>query len=146
MLTSTPLPHWGRSSSVVEGTRAGNLASEIPGLDLDELTRQRRYPSTRYPERSTSLQYWGRRQAQENARLQYLRQQVQGRFDRTPARARIPWSLEEAQTLIELWLQLGNQWGVIKDVDLAADHPHLSQRTSVDLKDKMRNVKAWMIR
>ena len=42
------------------------------------------------------------------------------------------------------WLQYGNSWAFIKQLDEQSSHPKLSLRTQVDLKDKVRNIKLWL--
>jgi hypothetical protein len=62
------------------------------------------------------------------------------------ARVRIGWSKYETRRLINLWQLYGNAWSQIKDADAEMEPPRLTNRTQMDLKDKMRNVKAFMVR
>ena len=61
-------------------------------------------------------------------------------------RAKVPWSLKETRRLVRLWEKHPNEWAKIERLDQASDDPQLTTRTPVDLKDKMRNVKIWMLK
>lgn len=54
--------------------------------------------------------------------------------------------MKELCQLLKLCREYGTQWSLIKEVDSEQASPKLENRTQVDLKDKARNVKMWMMR
>ncbi|EFW13349.1 conserved hypothetical protein [Coccidioides posadasii str. Silveira] len=59
---------------------------------------------------------------------------------------RTRWSAEETARLVQLWERHGNNWALIKELDKEMPEPRLWNRTQVDLKDRMRNVKIGLMR
>ena len=148
-----------------------NNAPSIPGLDVELLAEGRRAvgrvkppatfgvatstgtnPATRrlISEERDEEQRWRERQADEERRLREFRrrkEQVNGpgkgrRHDRKP---RTLWNQEEVIQLSRLWAEHGNRWSLIQRIDQEGRHI-LGRRSQVDLKDKVRNIKAWMLR
>lgn len=107
----------------------------IPGLDLEHLGRMSRHGRPHQTDR----------QASEMARLERMMTEIQPRHGRV-VRVRIGWSKKETRRLIKLWQLYGNCWSQIKGADEEIEPPRLTHRTQLDLKDKMRNVKAFMAR
>jgi hypothetical protein len=107
------------------------------------VARTRREEEAR--KRARSPGYYRRRQEEEDAEIAEM-----AREERRPKlsepRAKLPWSLKETRRLVRLWENHPNEWAKIKRLDRASDDPQLTTRTQVDLKDKMRNVKIWMLK
>ncbi|KAJ9514224.1 hypothetical protein QJQ45_012199 [Haematococcus lacustris] len=57
------------------------------------------------------------------------------------ARKRSKWADHEVVRLVELYHVYGNNWSRIKAADEQADQPLLHQRSQVDCKDKIRNMR-----
>jgi hypothetical protein len=104
----------------------------MSGVDLDRMSRRDRPHQTE-------------RQALETARLERMMTEIRPHQGRV-ARVRIGWSKNETRRLIKLWQLYGNSWSQIKGADEEMEPPRLTNRTQIDLKDKMRNVKAFMAR
>lgn len=102
----------------------------IPGLDLGRMSRGHVLNLTD-------------RQALEMARLRQMRNGIRPNQGRV-ARVRIGWSKRETRRLIKLWQMYGGAWSMIKSADEEMETPLLRARSQTDLKDKMRNVKAFM--
>jgi hypothetical protein len=142
-------PHYSSTIGITQNPpRSNPPRSSIPGVDPGRVSNiPRRYGSLRYLHRSMSPDYWEHQQNRENERLEELRQQARsGRRRRPDARPRIPWSEQELKVLIRLWLKHGNHWTKIKEKDEKSNAPSLGQRIPTDLRDKIRNLKMWMIR
>lgn len=59
---------------------------------------------------------------------------------RSPQKARVPWSTEECQALLELIVEHGPSYSSLKKMDMAGDNV-LEGRTSEDMRFKARNMK-----
>lgn len=68
------------------------------------------------------------------------------RLTPTERRPNLRWSEGETNRLIRLWEANPNEWGKIERLDDASEDPQLANRSQVDMKDKMRNVKAALLR
>jgi hypothetical protein len=62
------------------------------------------------------------------------------------ARPRLRWSAMETDRLLHLWKRYGNNWARIKEKDESMAPSVLGDHSIVDLKDKMRTVKAGLMR
>jgi hypothetical protein len=61
-------------------------------------------------------------------------------------KAAVKWSAEEIGRLIALYQKHLGQWAKMKRADERSSSPKLTIRTGVDLKDKMRTLKKWLLR
>ncbi|OJD27291.1 hypothetical protein ACJ73_01315 [Blastomyces percursus] len=59
---------------------------------------------------------------------------------RKPGGGRIPWSVDECNQLKNMIVRHGPKWAKIKQVDDSLEHPKLSIRDQVNLKDKARQM------
>ncbi|KLJ12446.1 hypothetical protein EMPG_12523 [Blastomyces silverae] len=59
---------------------------------------------------------------------------------RKPGGGRIPWSVDECNQLKNMIVRHGPKWSKIKQVDDSLEHPKLSIRNQVNLKDKARQM------
>ncbi|PGG96853.1 hypothetical protein GX51_07633 [Blastomyces parvus] len=59
---------------------------------------------------------------------------------RKPGGGRIPWSVDECNQLKNLIVRYGPKWAKIKQFDDSLEHPKLSIRDQVNLKDKARQM------
>lgn len=118
----------------------GDEGSEIAFSDLpsreEHVQRQRAF--TRQDEEERLQRILHERRARD--------QQQSGLSNRARRRPRLPWSMKELCQLLKLCREYGTQWSLIKEVDSEQASPKLENRTQVDLKDKARNVKMWMMR
>lgn len=146
-----------RSSPAPSGSTQVSFRSTIPGFDVDALTT--RYgnplrdgaPGERRPDPHLggSQQDWSHKLEQETQMIDaFVRRVASGEPKRERKRRRLYmlWSREEIATLIRLWSAYGNAWAYIKDMDDRSVKPVLQHRTQVDLKDKIRNIKQYMLR
>jgi len=101
----------------------------------------------------------GHRHAEEQRKLEQMRRKVREegpqpthkriRGDRDmPDRrkAAVKWSAEEIGRLFALYQEHLGQWAKMKRADERSSSPKLTIRTGVDLKDKMRTLKKWLLR
>lgn len=133
--------------------------TEIGGVDLSctvEARKGRRHWDLldRGPLTQPDESFWRARQEREEEVLREMqdnprptRKRVRPRPEGPDRRRRpTPWSAAENQRLITLWMEHGNSWSLIKEIDDFSPQPKLGIRTQVDLKDRLRTVKSWMLR
>lgn len=102
------------------------------------------------------------RAAEENARLQAFRTiqpdhraaeeiaRLQAFRTTQPSKARAQrrrngWTADETERLLALWLKHGNAWSLILHADRKMPNPLLGRRDQWAIKDKIRNLKAFMV-
>jgi hypothetical protein len=151
--------------SILSDPIASQAGSSVNGIDdayLEELakggrldrkrestsrktTAARRKREEEARKRAGSPGYWMQRQEEEDAEIAQMAKE--GRQHKlSEPRAKLPWSLKETRCLVRLWEKHPNEWAKIERLDRASSDPQLTTRTQVDLKDKMRNVKMWMLK
>lgn len=139
-----------------EPTRDGTDASVIHEINVNDMlaSRPRRKPEllSRGTLRKPDPSYWAERQERESEVLKHMRRnlppkrQAQERVAGRPYRHHLKWRKREVKRLLRLWFEHGNSWAQIKAIDDQMAEPQLKDRTQVDLKDKLRTIKAWMLR
>lgn len=145
-------------------SQVGSSVSEIDDAHLEELVKEGRLGRKRESrsrkdataarrkreeeearKRRRPLSYWKQRQEEQDREIaQMAREEKPSKLNKP--RVKVPWSLKETRRLVRLWEQHPNEWAKIERLDRASDHPQLTTRTQVDLKDKMRNVKISMLK
>lgn len=106
-------------------------------------------PEVRRPTYTSTSRFYTDRVTQEAATLQSserVRPFLPGVPGIKQSRLRIGWIEEEVARLLRLWMRMGNRWAEIKRIDAESEQPRLTLRTDVDLKDKLRTIKKWMLR
>ncbi|KAJ5215592.1 uncharacterized protein N7498_001999 [Penicillium cinerascens] len=144
-------------------SHAGSSVSEIDDADLEELAKgewlgrkresksrrdaraARRKREEEARKRKRSPGYWRQRREEEDAEIaQMAREERPSKLSKP--RVKVFWSLNETRRLVRLWERHPNEWAKIERLDRASDDPQLTTCTQVDLKDKMRNIKIWMLK
>lgn len=131
-------------ASVIHGINVNDMLAIRPGRRPELLSRG----SLRKPDPS----FWAERQEREFELLDHMRRNPpprdsgQGRSASRPRAYRLKWRKREVKRLLRLWFEHGNSWARIKAIDDRSAEPQLQDRTQVDLKDKLRTIKAWMMR
>ena len=121
-------------------------ASVIHGISVNDMQDSQR--ALRDADRSD----WAQRLERERMDLNDMRRNLPPKGQaraRTAARLQryhLKWRPPEVKRLLRLWFQHGNSWARIKTIDDQSSEPQLKDRTQVDLKDKVRTIKAWMLR
>lgn len=139
-----------QAESLVSGIDDAYLEELAKGGRLDHkrgqgTTAARRKREEDARKRARSPGYWRQRQKEEEVEIAAMaREERQSKL--SEPRAKLPWSSKETERLVRLWEKHPNEWARIERLDRASDDPQLATRTQVDLKDKMRNVKMWMLK
>lgn len=132
-------------------------ASEVQGISVNDMLASRR-PGRRPQLLSQSIlrqpdpSYWAERQERELEVLNHMRRnlsptgQSEDLITHRQRRHHRKWTKREVKRLLKLWFLHGNAWSQIKAIDTRSSLPQLSNRSQVDLKDKLRTIKAWMLR
>ncbi|KAJ5117446.1 hypothetical protein N7448_011078 [Penicillium atrosanguineum] len=134
----------GTDASVIHEINVNEMLASRPGRKAELLSRG----ILRKPDPS----YWAERQERESEVLKHMRRnlppkrQAQERVAGRPYRHHLKWRNREVKRLLRLWFEHGNSWAQIKAIDDQMAEPQLKDRTQVDLKDKLRTIKAWMLR
>jgi hypothetical protein len=131
--------------SEVNGARISDIARWDGGVRDGSLGSLHADQGLRYREEQEKLEEM-RRKVRENG-PQPTKKRIRGQVDMPDRRkAAVKWSAEEIGRLVTLFQKHLGQWAVMKRADEQSSSPKLTIRTSVDLKDKMRTLKKWLLR
>jgi hypothetical protein len=130
---------------VISSLAGDDPLMEIPGLNISKLIHGRNQrPDPRPDTIQAQHDRAAARGSQERQRLDKLIQEQ--RSQRPKTQIRTPWSEDEIKRLIHLWIIHGSRWSQILKIDARMSPPSLLHRSQVDLKDKIRNIKIYMMR
>ncbi|KAJ5753309.1 Peptidoglycan-binding Lysin subgroup [Penicillium odoratum] len=131
--------------SEVNGARFSDIARRDGGVPDGSLRSLPADQGLRHAEEQRKLEEM-RRKVRENG-PQPTKKRIRGKVDIPDRRkAAVKWSAEEIGRLVALFQEHLGQWATMKRADEQSSSPRLTIRTSVDLKDKMRTLKKWLLR